>query len=374
MRTSDLAAPATTQEDTVNIGIIGGGGILGAHAPPYRMAADRCAVAAIAEPDGTKHRRIRDLLGATPVIYPDYETLLREADVAAVDIILPHDLHLPATRAAARAGKHVLVEKVMARNIHECDEMIRACDDAGVTLTVCHDRRYAAQWMALKQVVDSGLLGDLHFWQLDHNQDVNPRVALPWAASWDRLGGGAIMLCLTHQIDALRWYGGEVASVSCMTKIVPSRMEGETMGVILARMASGALAELSINWETRQNDGGPNSLWYEMVRVVGSDGEAYLSAGRGVFARTRRPGRIAGVIETDGSENDRGYVRVRSGHWGGHERCIGEWLDMLLGRPHAITTSGRDARRTVEVAEAAYRSEAGRREIALPIEPEPWRG
>lgn len=356
------------------IGIIGGGGILAAHARGYRLAANRCVVAAVAEPDASKHQRIRDLLGADPAIYPDYDPLLREADVAAVDIILPHDLHLPAVRAAAKAGKHVLVEKVMARNILECDEMVAACDDAGVTLTVCHDRRYAAEWMALKQVVDSGLLGEIHFWQLDHNQDVNPAAVLPWAASRNRLGGGAIMSCLTHQIDALRWYGGEVASVTCVTKTIPSRMEGETIGVVLARMASGALAELSINWETRQHDGSPNSLWYEMVRVTGSQGEAYLSSGKGVFARTRTSTPVAAYVETDGSDGEQGYARVKTGTWTGHERCIGEWLSMLLGRPHAITSFGCDARRTVEVAEAAYRAESGRCEITLPIEPEPWHG
>ena len=108
--------------------------------------------------------------------------------------------------------------------------------------------------MALKEIVDSGVLGEIFFWKLDHNQDVIfPEGS--WVRTKDGIGGGAIMSCLTHQIDALRWYGGEVESVTCMTKVLPQRMEGELLGVMAAKMASGALAELSINWWTRSHRG-----------------------------------------------------------------------------------------------------------------------
>ena len=357
----------------MNVGVLGGGGILGAHAPAFSAAKDRCTVTAVAEPDREKHARIRQLLGENIAIYPDYEALLAEADVDAVDILLPHNLHMPATVAAAEAGKHVLVEKVMARNVHECDRMVEACREAGVTLTVCHDRRYDAGWMALKSVVDSGLLGEIHYWKLDHNQDVNPSAYLSWASSRDGIGGGAIMSCLTHQIDALRWYGGEVASVTCMTKTIPERMEGESLGVIAAKMKSGALANLAINWVTRSNDGGPNSLWYEMVHVCGSRGEAYYMSAKGAFARLHDGTDIREHLQIEGAIENRGFAKVKAGNWSGHQRCISEWLNMLLGRDHIITTTGQDARKTVEVAEAAYLSEQTGRTVTLPIKPRPWK-
>lgn len=89
------------------------------------------------------------------------------------------------------------------------------------------------------------------------------------------------MSCLTHQIDALRWYGGEIDKVECMTKIVPSRMEGETIGVVTAKMKSGALALLSINWHTQSHSWGgdvKNGLWYEFNHVTGTKGEAHRGA------------------------------------------------------------------------------------------------
>lgn len=358
----------------IKLGVFGAGGILGAHAPALRGCQDRCVVTAIAEPVAAKHGRARELLGADVAIYPDYRSLLAESDVDAVDILLPHDMHAEATLAAADAGRHVLVEKVMARNIYECDRMIEACERAGVTLTVCHDRRYHAEWMALKRVVESGLLGEVLFWKLDHNQDVDPAKALPWAASRDRLGGGAIMSCLTHQTDALRWYGGEVESVTCMGKVIADRMEGESIGAILARMRSGALAQLSINWVTRQHERGPHGLWYEMVQVCGARGEAYYMSGRGVFARSHVGDPVARYVDVDGPAPERGFVKVKTGDWTGHARCISEWLNMLLGREHGISTNGREARGAVEVAEAAYLAERTGRVVCLPIEPVPWGG
>ncbi|MFA6107532.1 MAG: Gfo/Idh/MocA family oxidoreductase [Candidatus Latescibacterota bacterium] len=352
------------------IGILGGGGILGAHLPSFRKVADRCEVVVVAEPDPNRHAAIRDLAGYPVPILPDYAQVLAMPEVEAVDIILPHHLHLPATVAAARAGKHVLTEKVMARNVWECDRMIAACEAAGVTLTVCHDRRYHGEWTALKQIVDSGVLGEIFFWKLDHNQDV----VLPpgsWAHWQDGIGGGAIMSCLTHQIDALRWYGGEVASVVCMTNVRPERMQGEFLGVVTAQMRSGALAELSLNWWTRSNRG-ENRLWYELVQVCGTRGEAYRMDGRGTYIRLHDPADEA-ALATYGRAALDGFVQVPSGAWGGHERCIAEWVAMLRGEPATILTSGRECRGTVEVAEAAYRSVTSGRRIELPIQPRKWK-
>jgi len=354
------------------IGIFGGGGIVGSHARGYHAAADRAEVVAVAEPVAEKAGRLRELLGEQIRIYPDYETLLAQADVDAVDICLPHDLHLPAPEAAAAAGKHVLVEKVMARNVWECDRMIEACDRAGVTLTVCHDRRYHAEWMGLKDVVDSGVLGEIVYWKLDHNQDVDPLARnLAWAADRDKLGGGAIMSCLTHQIDSLRWYGGEVAGVTAMIKVIPARMEGETLGVIAAEMASGALAQLSINWMTRSARG-EHALWYEMVQVCGTRGEAYYMSDRGTFVMSHDGTDVSQRVACEGPAPARGFAKVKTGAWSGHERCVSEWIQRVRGEPAAILTDGRDVRGTVEVAEAAYQAAEGRRHVRLPIAAEPW--
>ncbi len=354
----------------MRIGILGGGGILGAHAPALMKLRDRCVVTAVSEPREERDDALRAILGNDIHIYRDYHDLLQAEEIDAVDILLPHYLHMPATVEAARLGRHILVEKVMARNVYECDMMIDACEQAGVSLTVCHDRRYHGQWMALKEIVDSGVLGDIFYWKLDHNQNVVfPEGA--WVRFKDGLGGGAIMSCLTHQIDSLRWYGGEFQDVMCLTKTVPQRMEGEALGIMAATMASGAMAQLSINWFTRSN-AVEHGLWYEMVQVCGTRGEAYYMSGKGTFLLRHDSEEIEHPFVYEGVPTESGFQQVKSGEWGGHERCIAEWLKLLRGEPAQVLTSGRAVRGTVEVAEAAYLSHDTGQRVTLPITPRPW--
>lgn len=346
----------------IRIGILGAGGIVGAHAPGFAAMADRCEVVAVAEPNPARAGRIRELFGGQVRIEPDYRQVVAAPDVDAVDILLPHDMHLPATVAAAAARRPVLIEKVMARSVAECDAMIAACARADVPLVVCHDRRYEPHWRALKRVVDSGALGDIHFWKLEHNQDV---AVGPdhWIFSRERLGGGAVMSCLTHQIDALRWMGGEARTVTGMTKVIPTRMEGETVGALVAEMASGALAQLSINWFTR-SPWCENGLWYELVHVSGSRGEAYFLSGRGTFVRLHE-GDLGPVGPCEAPAGE-GFARVIPDEaCTGHVRCIREWVRMLRGEPHEVVTWGQDSRRTVAFAEAAYRAVETRRFVAV---------
>lgn len=358
------------KKDKVKIGLLGCGGIVGAHARGLNGNTDKCQVVAVAEPKEDRYPQIREWFGDNVNIVKDYHEILVMTDIDAVDIVLPHNLHMPATIAAAENGKHVLVEKVMARNVWECDKMIEACEKNGVSLTIAHDRRYHGEWETLKEIVESEVLGDIFFWKLDHNQNV-PLPKGHWAATKDGIGGGAIMSCLTHQIDGLRWYGGEIECVNCMTKTIPERMEGETLGLLQAKMKSGALAELSINWWTRSNVG-KNALWYEMVQVCGSKGEAYRMSGKGTFIKLHDTSDPS-VIETYGENVFNDFVKVPSPKYTGHTKCIDEWIKSLHGEPARILTSGKECRGTVEVAEAAYLAEEEQRTVYLPITPKKWK-
>ena len=367
----------------VRIALLGGGGILKAHAPGYLRLKDKVEVVCAAEADQTRHQRIRELLNNPELpIYSDYNEVFARDDIDAVDIILPHFLHMDAAVKAANKGWHVLTEKVMARNTWECQRMIDAAKKNGVILMVSHDRRYAGDWVALKRIVDSGVLGRILYLRLEHNQDVIfPEGS--WVRNPDGLGGGAIMSCLTHQIDALRWMGGEVNKVNCMTVVEPSRMQGECAGVITAKMESGALALLSINWYTQSHDWArktQNRLWYEFIHVCGTDGEAYYMHDKGTFMKLRsdtdNDNEYAirdGEKELDLDEAHRNFVKVEEeSAITGHEKCIEEFIKAVRGEPAEILTAGEDTIRTVEVAEAAYIAAAEDTTVKLPVPQVPW--
>ena len=350
----------------LKIAVLGGGGILAAHAPGLNRISELCEVVAVAEPNEARHGEIRRLLQKDVPVYRDYNEIFNLSEIDSVDILLPHNLHMDAAIKAAEKGLHVLCEKVMARNIYECQAMIDACNKSGVILAISHDRRYAGDWVSLKNIIDSGELGDVLSIKMEHNQDVCFSED-SWGRTFDGLGGGAIMSCLTHQIDALRWYLGEAEKVNCMLKILPERMEGECIGTINAAMKSGALALLSINWHTQSHQWGGaenNGLWYEFIHVTGTRGEAYYMSGRGTFLKKHKI--------HDVSDNAC-FIKIETGQSiSGHEKCIEEFVKAACGEPAQVLTYGADTIKTVEIAEAAYISAATDKTVTLPIEATPW--
>jgi predicted dehydrogenase len=151
-------------------------------------------------------------------------------------------------------------------------------------------------------------------------------------------------------------------------------MEDEAVGIVAARMKSGAIANMSINWRTRSH-AAKDGLWYELTQACGIDGEAYYMSGKGTYVLVHKSkgGKMPFEYESEAEESGpAGFKKVKSGEWRGHVGCIREWIKSLRGEEARILTSGRDVRGTVEVAEAAYISEKEGRTVALPVEPKPW--
>jgi predicted dehydrogenase len=95
-------------------------------------------------------------------LYEDYKQLLANPEIELVVIALPLHLHAGVSIEALRAGKHVLCEKLMAWNIRQCKEMIKAADETGKYLAIGHQRHYSMLYAHANEVVQSGVLGDVH--------------------------------------------------------------------------------------------------------------------------------------------------------------------------------------------------------------------
>lgn len=335
-------------KDRLRVGLIGAGGITRAHIPAYRQCADQAVVTAIADAREEAAAAARTALGGGTV-FSDWRDLLEHGEVDAVDICLPHDLHEPVAVAAADAGKHILVEKPIARTLPEADAMIAAANRAGVTLMVCHDRRYHSEFVRIKALLDEGVIGRLLCLRLDHNQYIRLQPE-HWIFQKERLGGGAVMSCLTHQFDLMRWYGGEVATVGGLSLTMPERMEGEIIGVAPLRFTSGAIGDAVINWHM-QGRGLPGGLWYELVWLSGTDGNLHNWNGIHVL----RHGGHADHYETTPVEEGTG-----------HPRAIAHFIDCVREGRRPLT-DGRAGRAALEIALAAYQSEQTGRFVDLPL-------
>jgi predicted dehydrogenase len=200
----------------VNIGIIGVGGIAGAHLAGYRHLPQARIVALCDKiPDRAAGKAGEMQLnigttGGTAVQarpYTDYRALLDDPEVEAVDICLPTDLHAEVAVAALQAGKHVLSEKPMALSVADCDRMIAAAEAAGRILMIAQCIRFCPEYQVVKAMADSGDYGQVTH-ALFRRLSAMPRWSTDhWMEDPARSGGGIFDLHI-HDADYITYLLG----------------------------------------------------------------------------------------------------------------------------------------------------------------------
>jgi predicted dehydrogenase len=149
--------------------------------------------------------------------------------------------------AAARAGKHVIVEKPLEITPARCDEIIKACEESGVTLSTVFPSRFHQSSVQLKKAIESGRFGKLtlgdaivKWYRTQQYYDSGV-----WRGTWKLDGGGALMNQAIHSVDLLIWLMGDVAEVTALTGLVAhENIEVEDVAVAALRFKSGALGLL----------------------------------------------------------------------------------------------------------------------------------
>jgi predicted dehydrogenase len=132
-------------------------------------------------------------------------------DIDLVIVATPTHLHAAHTLAAARARKHVLCEKPLARTLADAEAMVRACDEAGVTLAVGHVVRFFPEYRQAKALLDAGALGRPAIATLTRG-NFAVGSARDWYLDADKSGGVVLDLML-HDLDTVRWWFGEPSRV-----------------------------------------------------------------------------------------------------------------------------------------------------------------
>lgn len=149
--------------------------------------------------------------------YDDAQSLINDPDVDIIYIATPPGAHLEYTIMAAKAGKPVYVEKPMARNYAECQEMIAACKNAGVSLFVAYYRRGHERFLKIKELLDSGVIGEVRMVSSTQYQPVNKEMmdveTLPWRVQPELSGGGLFFDLASHTLDILDFLLGPITSV-----------------------------------------------------------------------------------------------------------------------------------------------------------------
>ena len=154
----------------------------------------------------------------------DWRKLVSRNDIDAVDICTPNNSHAEIAIAAAEAGKMVLCEKPLARDLAESQPMVDAVEKAGVKNTVWYNYRRVPAVTLAKQIIDSGKLGRIFHYRANFLQDWTINAELPqggdalWRIDAAAAGSGVTGDLLAHCIDTAMWLNGGIKDVSAMTE------------------------------------------------------------------------------------------------------------------------------------------------------------
>lgn len=154
----------------------------------------------------------------------DWRKLIARDDIDAVDICTPNHLHAEIAIAAAEAGKIVLTEKPLARNLDEAKRMVDAVSKAGVANTVWYNYRRLPAVTLAKKIIASGKLGKIFHYRANFLQDWTISADVPqggdaaWRMDVDVAGSGVTGDLLAHCIDTAMWLNGGITEVSAMTE------------------------------------------------------------------------------------------------------------------------------------------------------------
>ncbi|MCM3439323.1 Gfo/Idh/MocA family protein [Metabacillus halosaccharovorans] len=194
----------------MKIGLVGLGWPGQQHVRAIRENENDAALTAVCDLDPEKLREFEGVCDT----FSDIDEFFTRADMDAVILAVPHQLHAKLTLRALSLDKHVLIEKPMARTSEECRQMIEAAERNHKTLMVAQNWRYTPWCVAAKSIVESKELGKIQAVRTEWL--LNFRPSFPkgsWIYNGELAGGGAITSLAIHNVDALRYIIGEVEEV-----------------------------------------------------------------------------------------------------------------------------------------------------------------
>jgi len=205
--------------DTVKWGILGVGDVCEVKSAPAMKLIENSTLVAVMRRNKEK---VQDYAQRhqVPKWYDNADKLIHDPEVNAIYIATPPNAHEELTIKAAAAGKPVYVEKPMARTFIECYRMIKACKKADVPLYVAYYRRALPNFLELKNLIESGVIGKVQLVKIELYKSIDPidmasngeQASSNWRVDPDISGGGYFFDLAAHQLDYLDFVFGPIKS------------------------------------------------------------------------------------------------------------------------------------------------------------------
>ncbi len=299
----------------------------------------------------------------------DYNDLMSRKDVDVVCVCTPSGMHLEPAAAAARGGKHVIVEKPIEITLDRADAVIRACDENRVQVCTIFPYRFTEGAVALKAAIAQGRFGRItvgdaynKWWRTQAYYDSGA-----WRGTWKLDGGGAVMNQGIHAVDLIQWCLGPVADIFAFTGcLAHERIEVEDTAVAAVRYRSGAMGVIECTTSIYPGLSRKIEIHGDKGTVIMAD-ETFM---QWEFAEERpedkdireRLGFGKGMVGA-GAADPRAISYVH------HREQIKDFLRAIETGSQPVC-DGREGRKSVEIIMALYRSSRQGRYVTLPLAPE----
>lgn len=286
--------------------------------------------------------------------------MLAREDIDVVVVLTPSGLHPKHAIASARAGKHVVVEKPMALRLQDADDMIRACDEAGVKLFVVKQNRFNVPIVKAREALEANRFGKLVLgsvrvrWCRDqayYDQD-------PWRGTW-AYDGGVLTNQASHHVDMLEWFFGDVVSVHARSTTALVNIETEDTAVATLKFRNGALGIIEATTAVRPSD------LEGSLSILGEKGTVEV----GGFAMNQiRHWRFVDELPSDREVIEKFSVNPPNVYGFGHQAYYQHVVECVSDRGAALV-DGLQGRKSLELISALYESIETGQEVFLRFVP-----
>ncbi|MCR5489287.1 MAG: Gfo/Idh/MocA family oxidoreductase [Saccharofermentans sp.] len=293
--------------------------------------------------------------------YTDYKQMIEEhPEIELASIATPSGIHAEIALYCIDHGINVIIEKPMAMNIADADEIIRHSEEKGVVVSACHQNRFNVAVQKMRKALEAGRFGTISHGSIHVRWNRNKAYydQAPWRGTWQDDGGCLMNQCI-HGIDLLRWMmGGEVESVYGVTRQqFHHYLEAEDVGMAVVTFKNGAVATIEGTTNVY-----PKNL-EETLYLFGEKGTVKIGG-----TSTNNIDVWDFADETEEDQANKELKEATSNVYGnGHTSLFADVMDSITNhhKPYVDAVAGRNA---LEMILAIYKSMKTGQPVKLPLE------
>lgn len=346
-------------EKKIGVGLVGSQFISSIHAEALKSVSD-AEIIAVMSPTPGNAKKFAAKHGI-PHHFSDLDDLLAMEEIDMVVIGAPNNVHCEIALKAAKAGKHMVVEKPLCMNLNEADLMIEACKKANVKLMYAEELCFTPKYVRLKALLDEGALGRPVLFKQSEKHD-GPHADHFWDV--ERSGGGVTMDMGCHAIEFFRWMNGRKPIKSVYAQMTTSVHKDKTIGddnaIIILEFENGVIAMAEESWTKL---GGMD----DRAEIHGSEGVAYADVLQGNSIQTYSKKGVGYAVEKAGNTVGWSFTMYEEIWNYGFPQEFAHFVDCVKHDKKPAVT-GDDGRAVLEVIFAAYESAGTNKKVFLPFE------